>query len=633
MDWYRNLWIVLSVEDKLPYLKQRILVMPVPPAGQVLPPDVLSTHPAWVKASKKIDGLMLMTMDPYIQKNLEQLGAYDMLKELKTLYAQQAEHELLRTVREFHACKQEEGQSVSSYVLKMKSYIDNLERLGHAMTQNLTAEHELLRTVREFHACKQEEGQSVSSYVLKIKSYIDNLEGLGHAMTQNLTVSLILVSPRKEYDSFVQNHNMHCMGKTMTELHAMLKLHEQTLPPKDDAPALHAIRAAPPIAPKPKNPPTPKKDNPANDAIFHQCDEVGHCTSWVYDTGCGTHICITTQGLRGSRKLKPGALSLCVGDGHRATIKAIGEFHLCLLSGLVFILHNFHYAPSITRGIISVSRLYKDGFVNRCENDNTILVSRNNLVYFSAIPQDDIYEIDLSSSNTNDSSMYAISNKRAKLNLDSTILWHYRLGHISKKCIEKLQHDGLLDSTDIKFFEKCVPCMSEKMARKPYSHQVKRAKDILGLIHTDVCGPFRTVSRQGASYFVTFTDDFSQNQLEKTIKSLRSDRGGEYMSQEFLDHLKEHGIIAHQTPPYTPQHNGVSERRNRTLLDMALVKRDTLTKLDKLEPKSIKCIFVGYPKETMGYSFYYPPENKVFVAMNAEFFENSLITQEASGRP
>nr|GFC17678.1 retrotransposon protein, putative, Ty1-copia subclass [Tanacetum cinerariifolium] len=49
----------------------------------------------------------------------------------------------------------------------------------------------------------------------------------------------------------------------------------------------------------------------------------------------------------------------------------------------------------------------------------------------------------------------------------------------------------------------------------------------------------------------------------------------------------------------------------------ALVKRDTLTKPDKLEPRSIKCIFVGYPKERMGYSFYYLPENKVIVARNA----------------
>nr|GFD17079.1 zinc finger, CCHC-type [Tanacetum cinerariifolium] len=98
------------------------------------------------------------------------------------------------------------------------------------------------------------------------------------------------------------------MGKTVTELHAMLKLHEQTLPPREVAHALHAIRAgriqknqkkkshkvakgnqgkgkakmgntlvpALSYAPKPKNPPTPKKDNSAKDTIRHQCDKVGH---------------------------------------------------------------------------------------------------------------------------------------------------------------------------------------------------------------------------------------------------------------------------------------------------------------------------------------------------------------------
>nr|GEZ50951.1 hypothetical protein [Tanacetum cinerariifolium] len=65
----------------------------------------------------------------------------------------------------------------------------------------------------------------------------------------------------------------------------------------------------------------------------------------------------------------------------------------------------------------------------------------------------------------------------------------------------------------------------------------------------------------------------------------------------------------------------------------ALVKQDTLTKPNKLEPISIKCIFIGYPKETMGYSFYYPPENKVLVTRNVEFLENSLINQEASRNP
>ncbi|GJS81755.1 retrotransposon protein, putative, ty1-copia subclass, partial [Tanacetum coccineum] len=693
IDWYRPLRIVLSIEDKFNYLEQPLPPAPVAPAG---------VKNSVCPASKA--------------------GASSDLSEISRLL------------------KQEEGKSVTRNMRVCAEY--NMHSLGKT-------------------------------------GYIDNLERLGHPVTLGLAASLILIGLRKGFDGFVQNYNMHSLGKTVNELHAMLKLHEQTLNlPKNNAPALHAIQAGKvqkgkkhkkrqpqmaargqnqgneknkhAYAPKPKIPPPPKREDPAKDSICHECGETRHwkrsCPqylaellkkkknatsgtggsgvftielntflnrSWIYDTGCGTHICNTTQGLRASRKLKPGALSLYVGNGQREAVEAIGNFDLSLPSGLVIVLNNCHYAPSITRGVISVSRLYEDGFINRFVN-NTIQVSRNNMVYFSAIPRDGIFEIDLSNSYTNENSIYTVSNKRAKLDLDSALLWHCRLGHISKKRIEKLQHDGLLNSTDLRAFEKCVPCMSGKMARKPYTHQVERAKDLLGLIHTDVCGPFKITSRQGASYFVTFTDDFSrygyvyllkhkhevfetfkvfqkevENQLGKTIKSLRSDRGGEYMSQEFLDHLKDHGIIAHRTPPYTPQHNGVSERRNRTLLDMvrsmmsqttlpksfwdyaletaarilnmvptkkvektpyevwhgqapklsylkvwgceALVKRDTLTKPDKLEPRSIKCIFIGYPKETMGYSFYYPPENKVLVARNAEFLENSLINQEASG--
>ena len=59
-----------------------------------------------------------------------------------------------------------------------------------------------------------------------------------------------------------------------------------------------------------------------------------------------------------------------------------------------------------------------------------------------------------------------------------------------------------------------------------------------------------------------------KNHRDKKIKFLRSDRGDEYLSYEFGLHLKQCGIVSQLTPPGTPQCNGVSERRNRTLLDM-----------------------------------------------------------------
>ncbi|GKA17482.1 hypothetical protein Tco_0697319, partial [Tanacetum coccineum] len=98
IDWYRQLRIVLSVEDKENYLEYLIPAVPVAAPGHQVPPEALAAHTAWVKGSKEISALMLMTMDLDIQRNLTYLGAYDMIQELKTMFAQQAEHELLQTV-------------------------------------------------------------------------------------------------------------------------------------------------------------------------------------------------------------------------------------------------------------------------------------------------------------------------------------------------------------------------------------------------------------------------------------------------------------------------------------------------------------------------------------------------------
>ncbi|GJZ74501.1 retrotransposon protein, putative, ty1-copia subclass [Tanacetum coccineum] len=157
-----------------------------------------------------------------------------------------------------------------------------------------------------------------------------------------------------------------------------------------------------------------------------------------------------------------------------------------------------------------------------------------------------------------------VSTKRAKHNLDSTYLWHCHLAHISKKRIEKLQHDGLLKSTDDKSFDQCVSCLSamcqEKMLATslPFTNDYSRYGYVYLLKHKhDVFETFKVFKNE------------VENQLGKTIKALRSDRLGEYISQEFKDYLKACGIVQQLTPPYTPQHNGVSERRNRTTLPLS----------------------------------------------------------------
>ena len=93
-----------------------------------------------------------------------------------------------------------------------------------------------------------------------------------------------------------------------------------------------------------------------------------------------------------------------------------------------------------------------------------------------------------------------------------------------------------------------------------------------------------------------------QNQLGKTIKALRSDRGGEYLSQEFDDHLRTCGIISQLTPPGTPQWNGVSERRNRTSLDMVR---------SMMSPTDLPFTFWGYALETAAFTLNRVPSKAV----------------------
>jgi hypothetical protein len=92
--------------------------------------------------------------------------------------------------------------------------------------------------------------------------------------------------------------------------------------------------------------------------------------------------------------------------------------------------------------------------------------------------------------------------------LNRIFIWHCHLGHINEKHIERLHKDGLLSSFDFESFETCESCLIEKMTKAPFTSQSERVNDLLGLVHTHVCGPMSSVDRGGFQYFITFTNDF-----------------------------------------------------------------------------------------------------------------------------
>jgi len=142
--------------------------------------------------------------------------------------------------------------------------------------------------------------------------------------------------------------------------------------------------------------------------------------------------------------------------------------------------------------------------------------------------------------------------------------------------------------------EVCDMCCTGKQARNSYNAIISfNATRKLEVIHYDVCGPFEVKSVGGNRYFVIFIDEFTrklwiyllakkgevfgvfkkfrllvQNESGEVISRLRTDGGGEYTSTEFNDFCSSNGINHEVTTPYTPQHNGISERKNRTLVNM-----------------------------------------------------------------
>lgn len=150
----------------------------------------------------------------------------------------------------------------------------------------------------------------------------------------------------------------------------------------------------------------------------------------------------------------------------------------------------------------------------------------------------------------------------------------------------------------------CEECVVTKQHREPFPIDKSwKAKNVLELVHYDICGPISPISNGGKRYFFSFIDNYSrntwvyflrekseafdtfkkfkvlvENEVGCKLKFLRTDQGGKYNSLEFVEFCEKHGIKSNITATYKSQKNGVCKSKNCTILDMvhSLLKRSGL---------------------------------------------------------
>ena len=177
-------------------------------------------------------------------------------------------------------------------------------------------------------------------------------------------------------------------------------------------------------------------------------------------------------------------------------------------------------------------------------------------------------------------------------------LWHRRLAHVGMKQLNRLvKHDLVEGLKDVKFEKDklCSACQAGKQVSN--SHPNKSAMSTsrpLDLLHMDLFGPTTYRSIGGNCYCLVIVDDYSrytwvfflhdkadtcdtfkkfviraENEFELKLKKVRSDNGSEFNNTKVEDFCDEKGIKHEFSTKYTPEQNGLVERKNRTLIDMA----------------------------------------------------------------
>ena len=320
--------------------------------------------------------------------------------------------------------------------------------------------------------------------------------------------------------------------------------------------------------------------------------------TWYFDSGATQYMSPRRDWFTTFETLK---IIYMADDGQHQAVR-IGSFTIQINgSGQVILIKDVLYVPASAKNLLSVSQITaKSNSSVRFTSSLCIITTTTNIgqnFVIKCTKVGNLYPLGVGLLNIPQTAKTSLS--AFSLTKDTaTIKWHHRLGHLNLQSLQQMQKQNLVMGLPDKLSVSssiCEGCVLGK--HQVYSFPDKslsRATSPLDLVHTDLGGPMQTQSLGGATYYITCIDDFSQytkvyflkrkfdafitfqkykalveNQIGRKIKVLRSDNGGEYKSLDYQKFCDFHGIQLHFTNPYTPQQNGVAERKNRTLVESA----------------------------------------------------------------
>nr|KAJ0227036.1 hypothetical protein LSAT_V11C100049630 [Lactuca sativa] len=310
---------------------------------------------------------------------------------------------------------------------------------------------------------------------------------------------------------------------------------------------------------------------------------------WYIDSGCSRHMTGRKEELREFRSLKDGGF-VKFGNNSYGTIKGYG-----MITNGDFSIRKVAYVEGLQHNLISVSQLVMGTGLKVSFDDkgSKIFEKQTKKVLLKSARKGEMYPLNLNPIRGTPAICLL-----SKANTDESWLWHRRLSHLNFKDINKLVIGDHVRGLPLLMFDKehlCAACEMGKQIRKSHPTRINtKIVEALELLHIDLCGPSAIESIDGSKYILVIVDDFSrftwvfflkqksnatpklkmfikkvEVQLKKTVRNIRSDNGLEFKNKDFEDFLAYKGITHNFSAPYTPQQNGIVERRNRSLCEAA----------------------------------------------------------------